>query len=257
MQFDSTNKTILLVSDVHQEVAKLRTILAKESWDIAICLGDWFDSYDYNSPSDTQATCDFLKEWLPKPNFFSLLGNHDVTYLYGNPNTFCSGYSPSKLKIFYESWGTGDAFRAMRQKFLWYVWVDDFLCSHGGVHSYHFPPRFQVNKKNITKWLDKQIQIATPRLETGDRFWLYGAGIGRGGYYSAGGLTWLCFDSEFEPVEGLKQIVGHTSHPSILNHVSDGNLDLTQCENLDIDCHLNQYLLVQNGKLVIKRFCDL
>ena len=88
-------------------------------------------------------------------------------------------------------------------------------------------------------------------------FWLYGVGAARGGRQNIGGITWQDFGAEFEPIDGLKQIVGHTSHPKILNHYTDGNLDIASCDNIDIDCHLNQYLLIQNGKLIIKDYKDL
>lgn len=137
------------------------------------------------------------------------------------------------------------------------MWIDDYFCSHAGINPVHFRPNQEINKLAITKWLDEQIKFAEPSLINNGYHWLYGCGQGRGGRLRAGGITWNCFDSEFEAVEGLKQIVGHTSHSNISNHYLDGNMDIASCDNIDIDCHLNQYLLIQNGKLIIKDYKDL
>ena len=254
-QISSKDKRIIVFSDPHQEVEKVKKILTKENYDQVVCLGDWFDSSDYNQETDWVKTCEFLKKWLFKPNFYTCIGNHDIQYFFGNKTTICSGYYPKKDKVITERFGS--FFPAIREKFLWYLWIDDFLCSHAGVNTYHFPPTLKVNKKEVTDWLDVQIKFAEPPLFNGGYHWLYGAGAARGGRQNIGGITWQDFDSEFKPIEGLKQLVGHSSHRTILNHIDDGNVDLTQSENLDIDCHLNEYLLIHNGKLTIKRLQDL
>lgn len=252
MEISSNKQTILLFSDVHQEIDKLEAILKKENYDIAVCLGDWFDSFYYNTEEDWEKTCAFLKKWLFKPNFYSCIGNHDIQYFFGNKTTICSGYYPKKDRLITERFGS--FFPAIREKFLWYLWIDDFLCSHAGVNNYHFPPNLQVNKAGITKWLNEQIKFAEPALYNGGYHWLYGAGAARGGRQNIGGITWQDFDSEFQPISGLKQIVGHSSHRTVLNHIEDGNVDLTKANDLDIDCHLNEYVTILNGNLTIKKY---
>jgi hypothetical protein len=255
MELSSKNKTILVLSDSHQEIDKLEYILKRENYDICVHLGDHFDSFSHNSEQDASKTCDFLKKWLFKPNFFSAFGNHDLPYLYRNPTTICSGYYKWKDNLITKEFGS--FLPAIRDKFLWYLFIDDFLCSHAGVNSYHFPPNLTVNKDGVTKWLDEQIKDAEPPLINGGRHWLYGVGAARGGRQNIGGITWQDFDCEFEPIDGLKQLVGHSSHRTILNHVEDGNMDLTQADNLDIDCHLSQWILIQDGKIIIRNYSDL
>jgi len=252
---DSNKKTILVFSDPHQEIERVEYLLKKENYDIAVCLGDWFDSFTYNSKYDLERTCEFLKKWIFKDNFYTCIGNHDIQYLFDNNTTICSGYAEDK-DLFITDY-LGSSLSAIRDKFLWYLWIDDFFCSHAGINSRSFPFNQEINKPAITTWLDEQINQSIPQLIKGGRHWLYGAGEGRGGRQKIGGITWQDFDTEFEPIDGLKQIVGHSSHKRILNHHSDGNLDFTQCDNLDIDCHLNQYLLIHNGKLTIKNYKDL
>lgn len=255
MNLDSKNKTILVFSDPHQDIGTVEYILKKENYDIVVCLGDWFDSFTHNSEYDLEQTCKFLKKWIFKDNFFTCIGNHDIQYLYENNTTICSGYEHSK-HIFIQDC-LGNFLVPIRDKFGWYIWIDDFLCSHAGVNTYHFNPMMEITKDGITNWLNDQIKIAEPQLINGGYHWMYGAGRGRGGRQKVGGITWQDFSTEFHPIEGLKQLVGHSSHHNIINHSEEGNLDLLTSDNLDIDCNLNQYLIIQNEKLTIHSYKDL
>jgi hypothetical protein len=254
-EINSKNKIILVLSDVHQNIDKFEYILKHENYDFVVHLGDFFDSFIYDSVNDLKKTCDFIKKWIFKENFYTCIGNHDIQYFFDNNTTICSGYSRDKDLFITDCFGS--FLSPIRDKFLWYLWIDDFLCSHAGINNRSFPFNQEINKPAITTWLDEQVNQAIPQLINGGRHWLYGAGEGRGGRQKIGGITWQDFDTEFEPIDGLKQLVGHSSHDRILNHYTDGNLDFTQCENLDIDCHLNQYLLIHNGKLTIKNYKDL
>jgi hypothetical protein len=255
MNLSSQNKRILVFSDPHQNIPYVEHLLNKEKYDVAVCLGDWFDSFNLNSERDLELTCNFLKKWLFKDNFYTCIGNHDIQYLFDNNSTICSGYSRDK-DLFITDY-LGSFLPPIRDKFLWYLWIDDFLCSHAGINSRSFPFNQEINKPAITTWLDEQIDQAVPKLINGSHHWFYGAGEGRGGRQKIGGITWQDFDTEFEPIDGLKQLVGHSSHNIILNHHTDGSLDLKTCDNLDIDCHLNEYLIISNGKLQIKKLKDL
>lgn len=255
-QLNSQNKTILVFADPHQEIAKVKKIIEAEKPDVSVCLGDWFDSFTNNSMQDVQDTCAFLKSNLFDKAFVTCLGNHDIQYLYENVTTICSGYERGK-DMFIQDFFNPSLLPTIRKQFRWYIWIDDFLCTHAGLSPTHLPPGQHVDKKGLSKWLDEQIGFAEIALESGQRHWLYGAGRARGGWLNRGGIDWMDFNHEFEPIEGLKQLVGHTVSRHIRNHQSDGSVDLTTSDNLCIDCHLNEYLLIRNGKLTIKRFIEL
>jgi hypothetical protein len=255
MEINSNNKTILVFSDPHQNIDYVEHILNRENYDQVVCLGDWFDSFSRNSPWDVEATCNFLKKLTFKDNFITLFGNHDIHYLFDNTTTICTGYTEDKNTLIMDC--LGNFLPAIRDKFKWYIWIDDWFCSHAGINTYHFPPLINPIKSEISKWLDEQIIQAELHLCNGGRHWLYGCGGARGGRYKVGGIVWQDFKHEFEPIDGLKQIVGHTSGDRVIGHHADGNLDLTTCDNLNIDCHLGQYLLIKNGKLIIKDLKDL
>jgi hypothetical protein len=234
----------------------LRKILAAESPDIVVCLGDWFDSFFHNTTPEVEATCDFLKKFLQKDNCYTLMGNHDIQYLYDNATLICSGYERGKKNLISTFFGR-ELIPTFREKFLWYIWVDDFLCTHAGLHPVHLPPMMKLNHNNVSGFLDTEIRRAEDALISGERFWLYGGGRVRGGSQPRGGINWLDFNHEFEPIEGLKQIVGHTTSAAIRTHHADGTINPCEAENLCIDCHLNQYLLITNKVLTIKKFSEL
>ena len=256
MKINSHNKTILIFADPHQELDRVREILSIESPDITVSLGDYFDSFNYDLLRDWDNTCRFLEENVFKSNFFTLKGNHDIQYFYKNPSLICSGYNRDK-DAFINGFFSPTKWSAIKEKFLWYIWVDDFLCTHAGLHPSHLPPNQNISKKSISNWLDKQIELAQIALDSGQRHWLYGAGLARLGSQDKGGIDWLDFNQEFEPISGLKQIVGHTPGDFVRSHRSERVLELSKSKNLCIDSSLNEYLLIRNKKVLIKKFSDL
>jgi len=251
-QLSSVGKRILVFSDPHQEMVYLRKILMKENYDEVVCLGDWFDSHVTNSEDALIATCDQLKSWIRTDTAHTCIGNHDISYLYTNPTTICGGFRPSKKdKI-------GDYFRdakmdmeEVRAKFQWAIWIDDWFCSHAGVHpnlfDLPFAPPFVFSKDNVTARVNHEIADAMISLRARAPHPFYCAGQARGDGYSIGGITWLDFNEEFVPIEGLKQIVGHTHHRWIV--LNKGNY----C----IDTGLMYYLIIENGEVELKHFADL
>lgn len=254
MNLSSKNKTILVLSDIHQEIDKAEYIIKNEAFDYFVNLGDEFDSFTHNTAFDVEKTCNFIKKYIFRDNYYFCHANHTIGYLFNNRHLLCSGYNEHKDAQILETLGAH--FLPIREKFLWYLWIDNHLCSHAGINPYHFGPGLKPDRKSITKWLDGQIKEAEAVISTGQKHWLYAAGMGRGGSQMIGGITWQDFNTEFEPIDGIPQIVGHTAHDQIKMHPSDGGLEL-ESSNLDIDAHLNEYLVINNGKFIIKNFADL
>jgi len=255
IQLSSNNKRILLFSDIHQEIRKARYILEKEDHDEIVNLGDNFDSFEYDSVKDIENTCQFLKDNVFKPNYHSLFGNHDLHYFYPSQYTICSGYEPWKLKAV-NQW-LGSLKSDIIAQHQWFIWVDDYLCTHAGLHPNHINPMIKLTKESLTHWLIEQGSFASASLDRDDSHWLYRAGEARGGNQNLGGITWLDADVEAEMIIDLKQIFGHTPHPTVLPHVEDGCMNVNDWINIDIDCHLNQYLIIQNGRVEIKNYNNL
>lgn len=253
MKLTSKNKRILVLADPHQEVNKLDRIIEAEAADEVVCLGDWFDSFFLNSPRHVENTCKFLINFLNKKNYHTLIGNHDLHYFYPSKYTICSGYTNDKRDCIDEM--LGPLKNHLAKKFKWYIQIDDFLCTHAGVSSVHFFPYLKVNK--ISDWLDNEGHVANLRLQTGEPHWFYEAGKARSGKLNKGGIVWLDFDTEFEPIEELKQIVGHTYGKSVRPHHLEGSLNPNDWKDICVDCNMNQYLIIHNNKIEVKNYIDL
>ena len=245
MKISSKDKKILVVSDIHHEINKLKNIIKREKPDNVIVLGDWFDSFYYNLIEDAATTARYLKKFIYRDGNYTLFGNHDLHYFYTNNHLKCSGYTAEKDSCITEV--LDPKFQEIRQKFLWYIWIDDFLCTHAGVHPDFIDP-YVKNIDDMDKFLQHELSRTEPRIKSGDAHWMYMAGKYRGGKQKYGGITWQDYDHEFAPVDGFKQIFGHTYSNYVRQH--DEN-------NYCIDCLLNQYLIIENGKVNICKSLDL
>lgn len=255
MQIDSTNSKVLLLGDIHQDINRLHRIIDQEAPDITVTTGDWFDSFVYDSDNHVRAAASYLYTGVHDPRFVTCIGNHDCHYLWTHRGLRCSGYEDRKDDIIHDELGA--ELGNVRDKMQWFVWVDDFLVSHAGVASSKISPLQSLEKDKFDAWLTQQAKDCNGCLACRAEHWFVHAGYARSGNYPIGGLTWQDFDNEFEPIEGLKQIVGHTPHRSILPPVQFGGLNILESPNLDIDCHLNEYLVITNKKLEIKKFYSL
>ena len=97
-------------------------------------------------------------------------------------------------------------------------------------------------------------------LTSDDEHWFYQVGSSRGGRFRAGGIVWCDFDHEFQPIEDLRQIVGHTSQYMTgvsKQHNSEGFANIVDANNICIDCFMSEYLTLTNGKLELKHYLDL
>jgi hypothetical protein len=168
----------------------------------------------------------------------------------------CSGYEDRKYFAIDEMLGSER--KNIINKFKWRFWVDGILCTHAGLFSDYIDPSVK-NNDDLSLFLVKEVERANIALITDQNHWFYYAGRSRGGPKKGGGIVWLDFKQEFQPIEGLKQIVGHTYHKNgrVNPHHLDGNVNPADCDNLCIDNGLNEYIVISNGKLEIKKFLDI
>ena len=255
IQLLSDNKRILILGDVHQSIHKVKYILAHESYDEVVFTGDFFDSFIYNTDSDVTETCHCLLDHLEDKKFYSVMGNHDLGYLYNNQHLSCSGYSIDKQSLI-DGLFKKDKL-AIRNKFQWYIWIDDFLCTHAGLHPSHISPSLDLDPEGFSHWMDNECKAADVALSSNQLHWFYQCGMARGGKFNKGGIVWLDFAQEFKPIDGLKQIVGHTGRRHIVHHNKDGNMQVPESSNIDVDCGLYEYLIIQNKKIEVKKYSDL
>lgn len=214
----------LVVPDVHQDLAWVARILAKEDTtpappDLVVFLGDYFDTHrkprERASAIDTCAWLDAARERFGERAVF-LLGNHDIQYLEARPaclarrtprflGTRCgSAFTHNTAKRVAKDLSP-EFWRAARL----FVCVNGWLLSHAGL-AVALWPAATTTGESLAR-LDAQCREALDALALRRPVHpLLQAGRVRGGDAPVGGFTWLDWDDEFEDALPLPQIVGHT-----------------------------------------------
>lgn len=185
-----------------------------------------------------------------------LIGNHDLTYLtcyvenfalnratqhFANWNCICSGFTRKGARKFSryvdEEWLFGLELA---------VKVGKFTVSHAGFHPKQFAPGVNIKraiKESVLEWRgDRSGGYLRHELP-----WIARCGKVRKGQSEVGSPIWLDFWEEFEPIEGINQVVGHTGCPHFYvqhNHTEHS-------KNFCID-HSQQGCAVINGGKLIK-----
>lgn len=214
----------LIIPDVHQDVAWVERILAKEDGgaakpDLVVFLGDYFDSR--RSPKEhasVAATCAFLDDVRRRlgDRAVFLLGNHDVQY-WESRRSCLARRTPRNLRYQCGAAFSHSAAKQIAKKLspeFWsatrlFVEVNGWLLSHAGLASAFWPRRATVGKSLAA--LDADARTALESIvTTTPPHPLLEAGVMRGGDAPTGGITWLDWENEFEDALPIPQIVGHT-----------------------------------------------
>jgi hypothetical protein len=261
----------LIIPDVHQKLDKLSRIINNNTFDRLISLGDWFDDF-YDTPEQTENTARYIVDLYSKygDNFIWLLGNHDIPYLY--PATYdrhaCSGNTREKLKAI-NSVFQGSTVIGYSPKLAYRLEIEgcyDLLLSHAGASEHHFAKPFtdELTAKDIIE----RCEVAERLLAMGLDDPILSAGIARGGREVVGGITWMDWRYEYEPIPTLSQIVGHTplATPEVLDayrttiapdsdvvSISKYILKPGTSYNINIDTHLDHYITIENNELLIHK----
>lgn len=218
----------LVIPDVHTKFWLVERIL-KEPHDQAVWLGDFFDDWG-DTPEIAEQTALALMRMQKesKKDDVFLLGNHDGMYLWPEvaQKLACSGFTPAKAKAIKAAINV----KEVRQRFKLHTTVDGWLLSHAGLHVYHRNPRLMEEQGEILK------DLAEGRVHMALH-----AGRSRGGNALHGGINWLDW-REFEPIEGVRQICGHTQGAEVRQ----------KGENYCIDTGLRNYAVIEDGRVEIK-----
>lgn len=234
----------LIIPDLHNRIDWVEPALSSpllKPYDNVIFLGDYFDDFG-DTPEDASNSAKWLKQSISRPNRIHLYGTHDIWYRFpDNPFISASGNTEEK----------SDAINHILTKEDWdllrlYHYEQDFLFTHAGLHNYLIN-KYAFENKLTTRGeiIDRIVKPATEKAlidvsNNKPNEWL-NAGFARGGMQVAGGITWLDWDDEFEPVPGLNQIVGHTqlSHP--------GEKIIRNSKNYCLDTKNKHIGILENG----------
>jgi hypothetical protein len=186
----------LIIPDLHNRVGWIEPFLCRQRYDKVVFLGDYFDNF-YDTSEDIERTSRWLKKSISYKNRVHLIGTHDIWYMFPhNFNLMASGNNVQKSNIINNILEESDW-----KKLKLFYFEQSFLISHAGLHSYTLGYSSIISLFRNTAIEDANNCINNPLLE---------AGIVRGGSQMVGGITWLDWNYEFEPIPCLNQIVGHT-----------------------------------------------
>lgn len=231
----------LIIPDVHEDIPTVERILEQAGpVDHVVWLGDWYDSFQ-RSPATLRMTTSFLKCRLENFTDTFLWGNHDLPYAF--PDCFglkCSGHSVGTRDYLAYELGNYDISKTpLWERFVLTTEVEGWRLSHAG-----FGPGMAYGD------LDKRCEesLATLKREPArlPADGLMSPGQARGGNLKVGGCTWLDWDDEFEPIRGLKQIVGHSKDAKPRYKGS----------NLCLDTKLKHFAIIDSGRLVAYKTLD-
>ena len=217
---------ILIIPDVHQRwwvIDKAVKEQEEHGYEL-LFLGDFFDNYN-DTLEEVEITAHKVLELSKMPKVKLLLGNHDLPYRFWkhSPLLRCSGNRPEKEKVISsilkpEDW---ERFHLFHQEFVGDEW---WVFSHAGLHTHFAHPIHGWTPEHLERIckeaLDECMYAKVPN-------WL-NAGLCRGGYERVGGITWLDWNVEFAPIEGINEVVGHTTlrNPEVLTGVNSANYNL-------------------------------
>jgi hypothetical protein len=213
----------MVVGDIHGRIHTVEAAL--NSGYPVIFVGDYLDSFTAKPVQQIQAL-KLVIEAVKDGRAQALIGNHEVSYI--DPMQRCSGWNPSTQmgvdQLMADSRVTDpETFQAKYDTDLlkYYTYCEGFLITHAGVSRTLLESRSQ----NLAEYLNGGDYLQISRY--------------RGGYQPVGGLLW-CDWREFEPIPGIKQIVGHTSGKTIRE--KDGNYCIDCLEYGD-----QHVLLIEDG----------
>lgn len=179
------------VGDIHGKVDVVKRALDYDGR--VVFVGDFIDSYD-KTVTEHDECFRLVIEAIRSGKAKACYGNHELSYLMPDPHR-CSGYEyhRSVLMRKYES-DIGELFDS-------FIIIGDTLISHAGLTNQMWQ-EFSLTKENFVDRLNEW--WADPKSP------MHYIGRYRGGRAPYGGLFWCDFTVEFQSIEGLKQIFGHT-----------------------------------------------
>ena len=229
------SKPHLIIPDVHHKTRLVDNIRAAHSGMPAIFIGDYFDDF-HDTVYNMGATCKWLQTAFENPDDVFLLGNHCFAYLsyeLGVRWGFCSGWTVAKQQVFHEHF-PGDA---LLRRCRWMVQAQGWLISHAGLSNDLYRT---FSKWKTTDEIFEWVSDAENALTAGVANAAFLAGRDRGGPQDVGGILWCDWES-FEPIAGVKQMVGHTPGADV--RFKKGSVCL--------DTHLRHYGLLEDGSLTV------
>lgn len=243
------NRTLIL-SDIHHRHARAQSIIDKVPHSELVLLGDFFDNYNDTVQEAVDTAIWLTENILGKPNTNVIIGNHDAQYIFPqNYHLRCSGYSDQK----------NDAVNKVlthehKEHFKVYHITQGYVCSHAGLTNQkwkEYSSKFEQNPEQTDiQFFDEVMsyfaQHDIKRARYNEDAELFAAGWDRGGSSRYGGINWTDW-RYLAPINGINQIVGHSTHaiPEILIQKEGGALSKKDViEHYKFQANIEKYKLI-------------
>ena len=230
----------IIISDLHNRVDWVEPALSSLQYDKVIFLGDYFDDVD-DTVEDVKKAANWLKQSLPNPDRIHLCGTHEMWYRFpDNPFLHASGNTEQKSDVINHIL-TGKDWNLLKLC----CYEQGFLLTHAGVHSY-FLGKNNLSRQELLNRIKSETENALQDVRNGKMNPWLAAGFARRGLQKVGGITWLDWLDEFEPVPYLNQIVGHTQLRYPEEKITENS------KNYCLDTKNKHIALLENGVLYVK-----
>jgi len=210
----SKNSRIILVPDIHQNIAWFKRIIEKEGRGAHyVLMGDYFDARGEEATDDLEGFCLEFGKALSEIDYEALIGNHDALYFERERN--CEKVDGEEFfggsQYVFEICGVSSVFERTRiikknlPQFLKslkpYTTVGEYLVSHAGFNKRHFD-----NFNKIDKILGRLYYNTISPPEENNI--VLSIGRSRGGRDVVGGILWQDL-GEFKDNLPQPQIFAH------------------------------------------------
>lgn len=234
----------LILPDIHDKIQRANRIIGLERHDRLLLMGDYFDDFRTGA-TDAADTAKQVRRWLDAPDTICLLGNHDMSYGWGQHNRrlICPGYDAAKWITIHGNLPARDW-----QEFKLHVWLEGgerpWLVTHAGFHESWLA---NVEPHQCREHIDRLCADAWRCLNRGEQHFLLGRGLSRSGDQKIGGINWMDWE-ELVPISGLNQLTGHSPGQSVRYK------NTASSQNICLDTNLRHYAVFEDGHMQIKSF---
>jgi hypothetical protein len=232
-------KTIV-IPDLHHRLAWVAPTVAAERPDRVIFLGDGPDARGKAGKGYSAAArlIVFMKAWLARDDVVWLIGNHEAQYIFNHEDIRSNAWKHWRWKRYRDDFGMS-WWRKMKLAHSEQGW----LLSHAGFREELAHPILGFDPV----WLERYEREMFEASCLAPTSWtMIGDGRLQQPKGNRGGVTWLDWNTEFKPIPGVNQIVGHTED------VEPRWNNTAESLNLCLDTGCRHYALIEDGNVTVK-----
>jgi len=210
---------MLIIGDIHGDYQKLQRIVEYADTEHMLFVGDFLDSFVFHYIEQIKCV-DLILSLIESGKADAILGNHELSYIY--PIMTCSGFR-SQTKSLLEQEHRLERIKYLFKKHV-YLKEQKILITHAGMTA-QFATNYKIDSSNIDIRLDELSKL--PLRDNP----IYNIGTARFGSSNYPGIFWCDWNHEFRPIDGIRQVMGHTHVYDIRLNDGNYNIDCLQHKN--------------------------